>query len=90
MNEQYVSRLAILVSIAWGTVAALIVGAWLVLMSAEPGPWTLGMLLALSGCALSALAAVLSIRRYVSRTCRLIRNLHGVETADGEGLRVLR
>lgn len=90
MNEQYVSRLAIAAAVMWGLVGALMVGAWVVLMSTQPGARAIGLLLATSGCALSAFAAVLSIRRYAARICGLIRNLHGVNASDGEGLRVLR
>ena len=84
------SRLAIASIVAWAIVAALLAGAWVVLMSTRPGPRAIGLLLATTGCALSAFAAVLSIRRYAVRICCLIRNLHGVNTGDDEGLRVLR
>ena len=91
MNEQYISRLAIAAGFAWSGVALLILLGWVVAIIAMEANWVvIGGMLAATGCALAAAAATLSIRRYLTRTCALIRNLHGIDSGESERLRVLR
>lgn len=91
MDDQYVSRALMTAIAAWTTVLLLMVFAWVIALNDPSRQWLIvGGLMAASACSLSAVAAVLSIRRYASRICRLIRNLHGVDAGDREGLRVLR
>lgn len=91
MQEQYVSRVAICAGVAWVGVALLIGLGWYVALAGPRVQAALvGGMCAATGCALSAVAAVLSIRRYASRICRLIRNLHGVDAVERGELHAIR
>ena len=79
MNETLAVPMARMLSwILWTLVCALELAAWAVWsIDADDGPW---VLLATSGCAASAAAAVAHIRSYFDGTCRLIRVAHGLPT----------
>jgi hypothetical protein len=83
MNEQYVSRLAIGATVAWATVFLLTGAAWVAAL-VRPEQVPIWGMLALTAGVLAPLAAVLTIRRYVVRVCRLIRNTRGYD--EGERL----
>lgn len=89
MNEQYVSRLALLAVAMWATVGVMIAAAWTVVMLTDPSAGLLGAMLAASGIALSVCAAVLSIRRMACRVCALIRHTSGLD-GGSDGLRSVR
>lgn len=70
------SALGVIAGIVWGVVVALVVGMWLALGFGEE---SVAQALGFTGCATSAVAAVLSIRRYTCKTQALIRLLYGGE-----------
>lgn len=73
MNDELISRTAVVASILWAVVALLILAAWGAFAAHGFGPCPGAMMLGLSGCALSAAAATLHIKTYALRACNLIR-----------------
>ncbi len=85
MHDNYLSRTALIAGILWLLVVSLIGGAWL-LMALEPDHWKYAGLMAGTGCALSAIAAVAHLKLYSMRLCALIRATRALEDERG-GLR---
>ena len=67
------SRTGIIAGVLWAIVAGLILAAWVVMLAFGERHWMTAALLALTGCALSALAATLHIKTYACRVSRVIR-----------------
>jgi hypothetical protein len=65
----------------WATVGLLLAASWVASPLAAAPDWV-GRQVGYTACIVSAIAAVVHIRYYTIRVCRLIRNLHGVSTAD--------
>ena len=87
-NGGYFSKNATIAALLWFAVAALITAAWLVGLLTD-GHLHVAGLLAATGCALSALAAVLHIRTYACRLVRMVRVSSGLDSGDAE-IRPLR
>ena len=83
------SRLGVVAGSLWAAVAGLIGAGWLVAM-VWTGQWVVALMLALSGCALSALAATLHIKTYACRLSALVRVSAGLDRDDYAGPRALR
>lgn len=56
----------------WASAAAMLIGAWFVVLGGAPRP---GFMLALSSFPAFTGAAILHVKRYVSRACTLLRLL---------------
>lgn len=63
----------------WVATAALLVAAWMAWALGGPDSIYFALLIAETACVTSAVAAVLQIRTYSARVCRLIRVTHGIE-----------
>ena len=87
-NGGYVSKAALVVVSLWGLVLALVLAAWAVAMM-NPDAWSVAAVLAMTGCATSALAATLHIRLFATRICRLIRATSGLDGPEPSELRAL-
>lgn len=85
MNEDYFLRCRVYAWCAWALTGALVAAAWLVAIT-DPGDWWLSVMLAVTGLALSAVAATLHIRSFMVRVCSLVRAA-SYKPVDGEGLR---
>lgn len=90
MSEEMVSKSSIVAAmvagVLWTGVAFCIFGAWGVMCTRED-MWRWSLLLALTGCAMSAGAATMHIKSMHLRTNRLIRATSGF---DAEAARALR
>lgn len=83
MHESFISRTQIVAAALWVLVGSLIGSAWLVVAFA-PGNWEWAGLLAATGCATSALAAVAHLKVYSVRLCSLIRVTSGLESPSAQ------
>lgn len=77
-NGGYVSWESVVTGLLWGAVIVLLGSAW-VLMIADPTEWRFAGLFAASACALSAFAATLHVRTYISRLCNVVRVTNHLE-----------
>lgn len=83
------SKLGVVAGSLWAAVAGLLGAGWLV-ATVWTGQWVIALMLALSGCALSALAATLHIKTYACRLSALVRVSTGIERDTYPEPRVLR
>lgn len=64
---------------SWVAVAALLLAAWVACAAGGSEHIYIAILIAETACVMSAIAAVLNLRCYAARICRLIRLMNGVE-----------
>lgn len=75
-EDGLVSKWNVAAGVAWAAVVGFIVAAWAVFLGGEN--WPLAGMLAFSACATSAAAAVLHVRGYFVRLCRVVRLTNGL------------
>lgn len=72
MNNEYIIKGSVITGLVWLAVAALIGGAWSVML-VDPERWRIAGMLAATACATSAAAAALQVRCYAARIVALVR-----------------
>lgn len=91
MHDSSISASKVVTAALWAWVAGLFIGAWVTWAVSDHDVW---MMLALTGCASSALAATAHIRSFSLQICALVRVIGGLECADrsedGNRLHLLR
>lgn len=85
MEESYIGRNQVFAAVAWMAVVALM-GSGVLLLALAPECEDWAKMLALCGCATSALAATLTIRGYAIRACALVRATAGLDRQEGPRL----
>lgn len=80
MIDEYVNKNKVVAYAVWAAVVAIMALAWVVIAFGEP---KFAGMLAASSCALSALAATLHIRCYMTRLACLVRAPSGFESPSG-------
>ena len=88
MTENYVSICRVVVTTVWGSAAGMLAAAWVLAIAA--GDWHVGVMLAMTAVVVSVVSAVLHVRLYFSRSCSLLRALHGVEGGERAPLHMVR
>ncbi len=81
MDDGTISTCRAVAGVLWTIVISLMVAAWIVLLW---GPHPIAGMLAATGCAMSAVAAVAQIKCYSTSVCRLIRVTNGLQSPDAE------
>lgn len=79
MNDPVVPWCRLAAGVSWSLTFALIAGAWATWAFDLGSLW---LLLGLTGCAMSAVAATMSVRGYATRITRLIRLANGLPPAQ--------
>jgi hypothetical protein len=89
VNDEYVNKGKVMATAAWSVVVCLMVTAWVFILVT---PHTaIGGMFAATGCAVSALAAVLHIRCYAVRVMCLVRASSALgPLGSGDGPRPVR
>lgn len=82
VNDEYVNKGKVTACVAWAGVVGFLGAAWLVMILSDERAWKYAGLLAWTGCALSAYAAVLHIRCFAVRVAGLVRAGHGVPPSE--------
>jgi hypothetical protein len=83
-DEPQYSRGVVVAAAGWLATGLLLVVAWIAWAAGDAENVHLAVLIAESACVLSAVAAVLHLRCYAARMCRLIRVANGLERPRGE------
>lgn len=78
-DEPQYSRGVIVAAIGWATTALMLLVAWTAWILGGPEHAYFALLVAETACATSAVAAVLHLRCYSARICRLVRVANGLE-----------
>lgn len=81
MHDSTMSRLALTAYLLWTAVSLLVGAAWL-LMAINTEAWRWSGLLAVTGLALSAVAATAHMKVYAVRVCGLVRATSGINGAE--------
>lgn len=75
-EDSLVSKWNVAAGVLWASVVGLMVAAWAVMFAA--GDWKMAGMLAATACATGGAAAVLHVRGYFVRLCRVIRVSQGL------------
>lgn len=80
MNDNYISRSAVITALIWATAGTLVVITWLLAILDAPPRWVSAT--AVTGVLAMTAAVVCQTRLYALRMCGLIRVSAGLETPD--------